>query len=159
MRLHKKFYLLAALGLIATSVANAADQQGPGGFLIGGSFEAAQRHAFEREWKLVPLSDRLPGHWVVEETNLSLFVCNGIVASIIEQLEGDLEEFTALVFALHMKFGEPDIQVSHLPSGGSFMSTIDARFDKDIGGTSVQLQSFGGDRNFSRIHWGDVECN
>ncbi|WP_424984294.1 hypothetical protein [Maritalea sp. S77] len=90
MILPRKFYFLVTFSLFAASVANAADQQELGGFMLGGSFEAAQQHALEQDWKLVPLSDNLPGQWVIEDTNLSLFVCNEIVASVSERLEGDL---------------------------------------------------------------------
>ncbi|QAX31039.1 hypothetical protein [Leisingera sp. NJS204] len=159
MFLPGKFYLLATSSLFAASVANAADQQDLGGFMLGGSFEAAQQHALEQEWKLVPLSDNLPGQWVVEEANLSLFVCNGIVASVSEQLEGYLEEFAALVFSMQLEFGKPDIQILSLPSGIGTVSTIDARFDTDNGGATVQLQSIGEKRTFSISHRIEIECN
>ncbi len=159
MILPGKFYLLAIFSLFSASVANATDQPGLGGFMLGGSFEVAQQHALEQEWKLLPLSDNLPGQWVVEETNLSLIVCNGIVASVSEQLEGDLEEFATLVFTMQLEFGKPDIQILSFPSGGVIISTIDARFDTNNGGATVQLQSIGGKRSFSENHWTENECN
>lgn len=157
MILPRKFYFLVTFSLFAASVANAADQHKLGGFMLGGSFEAAQQHALEQEWKLVPLSDNLPGQWVVEDTNLSLFVCNEIVASVSEQLEGDLEEFAALVFKMQLELGKPDIQILSIPSGLGSISTIDARFDTENGGATVQLQSIGGKRTFSISH--RIECN
>lgn len=159
MLLLGKFYLLASFSLFSASVAYATDQPDLGGFMLGGSFEAAQQHALEQEWKLVQHSENLPGQWVVEEANLSLFVCNGIVTSIAEQLEGDLEEFAALILTMQLEFGKPDIQILSIPSGIGIISTIDARFDTNNGGATVQLQSIGGKRTFSESHWINTECN
>lgn len=154
-----KLCVLAVLSLLATTVANATEQPDLDGFKLGGSFEAAQQHALEKEWKLVPLSDNLPGQWVVEETSLSLFVCNGVVASVSEQLEGDLEAFTALVFSLQLEFGKPDVQIVSIPSSVGHISTIDARFVSDAGGATVQLQSINGKRSFSVNHWIKGKCS
>lgn len=159
MILPGKFYLLATFSLFFASVADAADEPDLGGFMLGGSFDAAQQHALEQEWKLVPLSDNLPGQWVVEEAKLSLFVCNGIVTSVSEQLEGDLEDFAALVSTMQREFGNPDIQVLSLPSSIGTISTIDARFDTNYGGVTVQIESIDGKRTFSETHWIEIECN
>lgn len=147
----------AIFGLFVASVAPAAADN-LGGFVLGGSFEAAQQHALEHGWKLVPLSENLPGQWIVEGANLSMFVCDETVSSINERLEGDLEEFAALVFSMQIEFGKPDIQVLSLPSGIGVISTIDARFDTENGGAMVQLQSIDGHRTFSVFHRLETGC-
>ena len=153
-----KFYLSAAFGLFVASFAHAADPEDVGGFVLGSPFEAAQQHALSQDWELVPLSEGLPGQWTVAGTNLSLFVCDGVVSSVFERMEGDLEEFTALVFSMQLKFGKPDIQILSLPSGIGDISTIDARFDTDTGGVTVQLQSIGGVRTFTVNRWIEFQC-
>ena len=158
MNFSKRIYLTTAFGVFVTSVAYAADPKEVGGFKLGSSFEAAQQHALGQGWELVPTLENLPGQWVVEGTNLSLFVCNGVVSSVHEKLEGDFEEFVALVFSMQLKFGKPDIQILSLSSGIGDISTIDARFDKGDVGATVQLQSLGGGRAFSVNHWMEIEC-
>lgn len=154
-----QFYLSTAFCLFAASVAHAADPKELGGFVLGSSFETAQQHALAQEWALVPTSEILPGQWTVEGANLSLFVCNGVVSSVSENLEGDLEEFAALVFSMQLKLGKPDIQILSLSSGMGVISSIDARFDKGEGGATVQLQSLGGERTVSVNHWRGTECH
>ncbi|WP_297339404.1 hypothetical protein [Pseudophaeobacter sp.] len=154
-----KFHLTAAFVLFVASFAHAADSEDLGGFMLGSSFEAAQQHALDQDWQLVPLSEELPGQWTVEGAKLSLFVCNGVVSSVYEKLEGDLEEFAALVFSTQLEFGKPDIQILNLHSSTGDISTIDARFDTDSGGVTVQLQSIGGGRVFSTNHWIEIECH
>ena len=154
-----KFYLSAAFGLFVASFAHAADPKGLGGFMLGSSFEVAQQHALGQGWEFVPLSEELPGQWTVVGTNLHLFVCNGVVTSVSEKLEGDLEEFAALVFSMQIEIGKPDIQILSYSSGIGDTSTIDARFDTDSGGVTVQLQSIGGGRVFSTNHWIEIECH
>ncbi|MDE4060893.1 hypothetical protein [Phaeobacter gallaeciensis] len=158
MKMSGTFYLANAFGIIVASIAHAADPADLGGFMLGSSLEAAQNHARAQEWKLVPLSDNLPGTWTVEGANLSLFVCNGVVSSVSETLEGDFEQFAALVFSMQLEFGQPDVQILSYRSSIGVISTIDARFDIAGGGASVQLQSLGGDRTFSANHWIETEC-
>ncbi|WP_083098481.1 hypothetical protein [Pseudophaeobacter leonis] len=155
----KRISFFATFSLISASVAHAAEQRDLGGFMLGETFEAAQQRALEQEWKLVPLSDSLPGQWVVEGENLSLFICNGIVTSVLKQLQGELEEFTALVFSMQLEVGKPDIQITNLHSGIGTISTIDARFETDNGGATVQLQSIDGKRGFSVNYWIEGECH
>ena len=155
----RRISFFATFSLVSASVAHAAEQWDLGGFMLGNTFEAAQQRAFQQEWKLVPLSDNLPGQWVVEGENLSLFVCNGIVASVSKQLEGELEEYTALVFSMQLEVGKPDIQISNLHSGIGTISTIDARFEIENGGANVQLQSVDGKRALSINHWIEGECH
>lgn len=81
-----------------------------------------------------------------------------MVSSIVERLEGDLEEFTALVWSMQLESGKPDVQILNLRSGIGDISTIDARFDTDNGGATVQLQSVGGERTFSVRHWIKSDC-
>ncbi|MGR3823811.1 MAG: hypothetical protein ACU0A5_14680 [Salipiger marinus] len=158
MTFSSKFCLSTAFGLFVVSIAHAADPKELGGFMLGGSFAAAQQHALGQGWALVPISENLPGQWTVEGTNVSLFVCNGVVSSVTEQLDGDLEEFAALVFTMTREFGEPDIQILSFESGIGTISTIDARFDKNSGGAEAQLQSIGGERTFTVNHWMETEC-
>ena len=158
MNIARKIYLSTVLGVFAGSVAYAADPERLGGFVLGSSFEAAQQHALERGWEIVPVSEHLPGSWSVEGSNLSLFVCNGIVSAVGEKLEGDLEEFAALVFKMRLELDEPDIQILSIPSGLGTISTIDARFDTDDGRVLVQLQSIRGERYFNVHHSIDGEC-
>lgn len=159
MILSGKRFLLAVLSLFAVTNANAAEQRGPEGLILGSSVEAAQQHALERGWLLVPLSDNLLGQWKVEGSNLSLYVCDGTVVAILEQLDGDLEEFAALVFKMQLESGKPDVQIQSLPSGIGVISTIDARFDTDYGGAIAQLQSIGGGRTLSVSRWIEAECD
>ncbi|MBD3803686.1 MAG: hypothetical protein IE919_10670 [Thioclava sp.] len=158
MIFHGKTCLSTVFGLFVASVAHAADLTELGGVMLGGSFEAAQQYVLGQEWDLVPTSKNLPGQWTVEGANLSLFVCNGVVSSVTEKLEGDLEEFAALVFSMKLEFGEPDIQILSFSSGLENISTIDARFDKVDGGATVQLQSIGGERIFTINQWIETEC-
>ena len=159
MNIVRKIYLSTAFGVLAGSVAYAADPEKLGGFVLGSSFEAAQQHALERGWEIVPVSEHLPGSWSVEGSNLSLFVCNETVRSVGEKLEGDLEEFAALVFKMRLELGEPDIQILSTPLGPGAISTIDARFDTDDGRALVVLQSIGRNRYFGVRHWIDGDCN
>lgn len=159
MLLPRQFCSVAIFGLFIASLANAADHQDLGGLILGGPFEAAQQHALEQGWKLEPLSDHLPGQWAIEEERLSLFTCNGRVASISKQLEGDLEEFTARVFSMQLEYGKPDTQILSLNSGVGVTSTIDARFSTENGGATVQLQSISGKRTFWVSHWIEIDCN
>ncbi|WP_144389831.1 hypothetical protein [Phaeobacter sp. 22II1-1F12B] len=159
MNIARKIYLSTAFGVFVGSVAYAADPEKLGGFVLGSSFEAAQQHALEREWEIVPLSEHLPGYWSVEGSNLTLGVCNGIVRFVGEKLEGDLEEFAALVFKMRLELDEPDIQILSIPSGIGTISTIDVRFDTDDGQALVQLQSIRGNRYFNVHHSIDGECN
>lgn len=144
----RKIYLLAAFCLVAASVAHAAEPKKHGGFVLGSSLEEAQQHALQNGWKLVPLSDNLPGQWNVEGSSLSLFACDGTVVAVHEEMEGDLEEFAALVFSMELELGKPDTQILSLNSGAGVLSTIDARFVTEDGGAVVQLQSIGGKRPF-----------
>ncbi|MFC5738419.1 hypothetical protein [Sinirhodobacter huangdaonensis] len=150
--------LWAAPSLLVASLAHAVPLQGPGGFVLGSSLKAAQQHALENGWKLSPLSADLPGVWSVEGARLSMFVCDGTIMSIQEQLDGDLEEFSALVFSMTLELGKPETQILSVKSGGSVISSIDARFVTDDGGVAVQLQSIGGKRTFSTNHWIKSEC-
>lgn len=158
MNFSRRILLSTAFGVFAASVAYAADPKELGGFMLGSSFGAAQQHALGQEWELVPTSENLPGQWTVKGANLSLGVCNGVVSSVYEKLEGDLEKFAALVFSMQLNFGEPDVQILSLDSVYGVISTINARFDKVDGGATVQLQSIGGERTFSVNHWMEIEC-
>ncbi|MFG6517528.1 hypothetical protein ACGYLX_08715 [Sulfitobacter sp. 1A13496] len=106
----------------------------------------------------MPASEDLPGQWSVKGSKLSLFVCNGVVSSVYEKREGDLEEFAALVFSMQFEFGEPDIQILSYSNGAGDISSIDVRFEKGDRGATVQLQSIGGGRTFSVNHWMEIEC-
>ncbi|SFJ04734.1 hypothetical protein [Celeribacter neptunius] len=158
MKLFGTFYLVNAFYLLVASIAHASDPADLGGFILGSSLEEAQSHARTQEWTLAPISENLPGSWTVEGTNLSLFICNGTVKSIKEKLEGDFEEFTALVFSMQLELGQPEIKILSLPSGVGVISTIDVRFEMAGGGASVQLQSIGGNRTFSTNRWIESEC-
>jgi len=71
----------------------------------------------------------------------------------METLDGDFEEFTALVDSMMFELGEPDIQILSIPSRLGVISTIDARFVTEFDGVVVQLQSIGKKRSFSINHW------
>lgn len=104
------------------------------------------------------MSDLQPGLWTVAGTGLSLTVCHDTVTSIKAQLDGDFEAFTALVFSMMARLGEPQTQILSLPSGIGVISSIDARFVSDEGGTVVQLQSIGEKRTLSVNSWMDSDC-
>ncbi|MDZ4088370.1 MAG: hypothetical protein U1E69_16400 [Tabrizicola sp.] len=152
------FQLSTIFGLLVASAALADESGMHHGFVLGSSFEDAQKHAVANGFKLAPLSDDLPGSWSVAETGQTLFVCGDTVTSITERLNGDLEEFTALVFSLTVKFGEPETQILSVPSGTGIISTIDARFITGDGGALVQLQSIDGKRSFSASFWNESDC-
>lgn len=142
----------------AGSVAHASDPQDLGGFVLGDPLEAAQQHALQMGWQLVPRSDSLPGQWAVDGSSLSLFVCDGTIGSVGRQFEGDLEEFAARVFSMERQLGKPDIKILSFSSGVEDISTIDASFVMDNGGANVQLQSIDGKRTLSVNHWIDRDC-
>lgn len=154
----RKFHFWAVLYLLVASAVYAAEPQKHGGFVLGSSLKAAQQHALENDWRLVPLSEDLPGSWNVEGSSLSLFACDGTVVSVLEELEGDLEEFAARVFSMELELGKPDTQILSLNSGVGVMSTIDARFVTEEGGAVVQLQSIGGKRTLSVNYWIKFDC-
>jgi hypothetical protein len=149
----RKLRLWAVSCLLAASVAKADEPQKHNGFVLGGTFEAAQQNALASGWKLVPISESLPGSWRVGETRMSLYVCGNTITSIMETLDGDFEEFTALVDSMMFELGEPDIQILSIPSRLGVISTIDARFVTEVDGLVVQLQSIGKKRTFSINHW------
>ncbi|MEP1586324.1 MULTISPECIES: hypothetical protein [Rhodobacterales] len=152
------FILANAFGLLVASISHAADPADLGGFVLGSTLQEAQYHARSQDWTLEPVSKNLPGSWTVEGTNLSLFICNGLVASVSERLAGDFEQFTALVFSMRLELGQPHISITNLPSGVGVISTIDVRFDMAGGGAAVQLQSIGGNRTLSTNRWIDSAC-
>lgn len=159
MSFFRRIGVCLSVSVLAASVVQAGAPRDLGGFVLGGTMEAAQRHAAEQEWTLKPLSDNLPGRWIVEGEALTLFVCEGTVTSVARELEGDLEEFAALVFSMQLELGEPDIQITSVPSGVGSIATIDARFETDDGAASVVLQSLGGERTFAVNHWIASACH
>lgn len=153
-----KLYSLATTFVLIASVVGADEQRISGGFVLGGTFEAAQKHAGATGSSLAPLSDDKPGFWSVTGTNLTLSVCGTTVTSINGRLDGDFEEFTALVASMTTEHGEPDTQILSIPSAVGVIATIDARFVTDDGGALVQLQSIGEKRTLSVNHWIDSDC-
>lgn len=153
-----KLCVWAASGLLFASIVHSADAQELGNFVLGSSLNAAQQHARQKGWRLVPSAEELPGQWRVDGANLSLFVCGDIVASVTEHLDGDLEEFSALVFSMEGQLGKPDTQILSFTSAAGIISTIDARFVTEDGGATVQLQSVDGKRTFSVNRWIESGC-
>lgn len=158
MKPSSKFILANAFTLFVASIAHAADPADFGGFILGSTLEEAQSHAIEQEWILTPMSENLPGSWIVKGTELSLYICNGVVTSVNEMLVGDFEQFTKLVFSMILKFGQPNIQIVNFPSAFGYISTIDVNFENVGERVFVQLQSIGGKRTFSTSRWIESEC-
>lgn len=154
-----RLFVWAISCLFGGCVVHASDRHDIGGFVLGAPFEAAQQHALYMGWRLTPLSHSLPGYWIVDGSSLSLFVCDGTVWSVAEQLNGGLEEFVARVSSMELQLGEPDIQIFSLPSGAGDISTIDARFGTDDSGATVQLQSIGGKKTLLINHWVQSDCD
>lgn len=154
----KKYILANTFALFVASIAHAADPADFGGFILGSTLEEAQNHAIAQKWILAPMSENLPGSWIVEGTKLSLYICNGVVASVSEVLAGDFEQFTELVFSMQIKFGEPNIQILSLPSVFGDISTIDVEFDMEGELAFVQLQSIEGKRTFSTSRSIETDC-
>ena len=154
----RTLHLCAASCLLLAVAAKADESQMHKGFVLGSAFATAQEHAALQGWNLAPMSDLQPGLWTVAGTGLSLTVCHDTVTSIKAQLDGDFEAFTALVFSMVARLGEPQTQILSLPSGIGVISSIDARFVSDEGGTVVQLQSIGEKRTLSVNSWMTSDC-
>ncbi|NEJ72539.1 hypothetical protein GR197_18675 [Rhizobium phaseoli] len=122
-------------------------------FKLGSSFADAWRNASEKGWRLKELSPNLPGNWVVEGSNLSLFICNDKVGSIQQHRDGGLHDFALIVQDFRIKYGEPATTILTFPVGPTWISNIDARFASPSGETvNVKLSEaagkFGIDFNF-----------
>jgi len=118
-------------------------------FKLGSSFADAQRNASEKGWKLKELSSFhpdlssfLPGQWVVEGSNLGLFVCDDKVASIQQHRDGGLHDFALIVQDFRIEYGEPATTIVTFPIGPTWISNIDVRFTSPSGeSVNVQLSS------------------
>ncbi|MGO8021894.1 hypothetical protein [Rhizobium leguminosarum] len=121
-------------------------------FKLGSSFAHAQRNANEKGWKLKELSSFhpdlssfLPGQWVVEGSNLGLFVCDDKIASIQQHRDGGVDDFALIVLGFRTKYGEPATTIVTFPFGATWISNIDARFVSPSGeSVNVQLSSTAG---------------
>ncbi|PDS78073.1 hypothetical protein [Rhizobium sp. L43] len=111
-------------------------------FKLGSSFADAQQNASEKGWKLKELSSFLPGNWLVEGSNLSLFVCDDKVASIQQHRDGGLHDFALIVQDFRIEYGEPATTIVTFPVGPTWISNIDVRFTSSSGeSVNVQLSS------------------
>lgn len=115
------------------------------GFKLGSTFAEAQQNANANGWQLRQLSPALPREWIVEGTNLGLFVCGEEIAAIRKELAGGLDEFATIVSDLRIIYGAPSTTVATFSVGPARISNIDARFESKPGAQiEVQLSSAGG---------------
>ncbi|PDT28159.1 hypothetical protein CO660_19075 [Rhizobium sp. L9] len=111
-------------------------------FKLGSSFADAQRNASEKGWRLKELSPNLPGNWVVEGSNLGLFICNDKVGSIQQHRNGGLHDFALIVQHFQIEYGKPETTIVTFPVGPTWISNIDASFASPSGeSVTVQLSS------------------
>ena len=148
---------LALASILGNSAFSRADQP-PADFKLGASFVAAKEHANSKGWRLVELSENLPGQWIVEEQDISLFVCEGKVTGISRQHPPDLDEFAKTVFETSQKLGEPNVKIVSFMSGVGRISNVDARFQTSGGGLSISLSSTVGDMGMTVNRWIDSAC-
>ncbi|MGZ2483972.1 hypothetical protein ACVITL_002495 [Rhizobium pisi] len=88
------------------------------------------------------LSPFLPGNWLVEGSNLGLFVCDDKVASIQQHRDGGLQDFALIVQDFRIEYGEPATTIVTFPVGPTWISNIDVRFTSPSGeSVNVQLSS------------------
>lgn len=128
------------------------------GFKLGASLEEAKELAGSKGWHLTKLSDDLPGQWVVEEQDVSLFVCEEEVTGISQQYPPDLDTFAKIVFETSLTLGEPDVQIVSFMSGVGRISNVDARFETSEGGMRIQLSSTVGEMGMTINRWTDSSC-
>ncbi|PDT07577.1 MULTISPECIES: hypothetical protein [unclassified Rhizobium] len=146
-----------ALTALSSGATRAKTLDGLEDFKLGSSFADAQRNASEKGWRLRELSPNLPGQWVVEGSNLGLFICDDKIASIQQHRDGELHDFALLVQDFRIKYGEPETTIVTFPVGGTWISNIDARFASPSGeGVAVQLSSTAGKL---RIHLNFFNAN
>lgn len=142
--------------LFSVSMGVSQEVEKLGGFVLGSRLEEAEVNAKAHGWTISPLSVHLPGHWRIEGSNYTLFVCENKVLSVVEKINGDFEEFALFVMDMQSQWGEPVTQI--ISSGVGVFSTIDASFSTDDGTTLVQLQSVNGRRSLTAQHSSNVEC-
>lgn len=149
---------LTALVLILGSGAFSHADETVSGFKLGASFEDAKELAGSKGWHLTILSDDLPGQWVVEERDVSLFVCEEKVTGISQRYPPDLDTFAKIVFETSLALGEPDVQIVSFMSGVGRISNVDARFETSEGGMRIQLSSTVGKAGMSINRWIHSSC-
>ncbi|MBB3918457.1 hypothetical protein [Rhizobium fabae] len=131
-----------ALTALSTGATCAQTLDGLHDFKLGSSFADAQRNASEKGWRLKELSPFLPGNWLVEGSNLGLFVCDDKVASIQQHRDGGLHDFALIVQDFRIEYGEPATTIVTFPIGPTWISNIDVRFTSPSGeSVNVQLSS------------------
>ena len=148
---------VALASIFGSSAVSVADEPLVG-FKLGASFLEAKEHANSKGWQLVALSENLPGQWIVEEQDISLFVCEGKITGISQQHPPDLDAFTKTVFETSQKLGEPDVKIVSFMSGVGRISTVDARFRTSEGGVRISLSSTVGEMGMTINRWTDSSC-
>jgi hypothetical protein len=129
------------------------------GFSLGTSFKEAEKHANANGWNLEQFSQLVPGQWHVEGTNVGLFTCEGIVASISAEHDSvSFEEFVGLVTKMKRENGKPDIQIIDFNIAEKIVSSIDVEFSTKDGVIKIQLQSIGGNKTLTQLHSKNSLC-
>ncbi|WP_312361263.1 hypothetical protein [Agrobacterium sp.] len=98
------------------------------GFELGGTLREARKHAVSKGWQLKQLSAELPDEWMVDGTNLSLFICDDKIGAIRKQSAGGLDEFVSIVSELQAKYGTPQTKIGSFMAGRARVSDIRANF-------------------------------
>ncbi|MCQ1764583.1 hypothetical protein NOJ28_03485 [Neorhizobium galegae] len=128
-------------------------------FQLGSSFVEAQRNATANGWELKQSSLSFPYEWVVEGTDLRLFICENRVAAIGKHPSGEFEEFVSIVWNLQLRYGAPTTKVATFMAGATRISLIDANFalasDEHI---LVQLGHWGDKLSIHMNYSSDIEC-
>ena len=145
---------------IFTESAQSQTTDPPEGFAFCTNLEQAQEYAASKNWRMFQLSPALPGEWLIEGTNIGLFLRNNKVMAIRRKIDGGLDEFASIILELQIKWGKPDIQIVSFYSGIVQISNIDTEFNTSDGqGIKVQLSSIAGKVGISTNHWSKVKCD
>jgi hypothetical protein len=142
---------------LLTSGAQSQTINPPEGFAFCTTLKQAQQYATSQNWRM---SQILPGEWLIDGTNIGLFIRDNKVMAVRRQIDGGLDEFASIVFRLQRKWGKPDIQIAALNSGGGQISNIDTKFNTSEGqGIKVQFSSVNGKIGIFTNHWSKVNCD
>jgi hypothetical protein len=155
---HRLVFALIGAGL-TTGSTHAQTLDGLHDFQLRSSFVDAQRNASANGWKLKQSSPSFPHEWIVEGTDLRLFICENKVAAIGKHPDGGFDEFASIVWDLQMKYGEPTTKVATFMTGATRMSLIDTQFTLTSGELiTVQLSSWGSKLSIHMNLSSKIEC-
>jgi hypothetical protein len=159
LHLFRSFVFAVVGASLAIGSTHAQTLDGLHDFQLGSSFVEAQRNATANGWELKQSSLSFPHEWIVEGTDLRLFICENRVAAIGKHPSGEFEEFASIVGNLQVKYGAPTTKVATFMAGATRTSLVDSKFDLASGEhIVVQLSSWGGKLSIHMNYSSDVDC-